>query len=129
MRSDRVLLGAIVGWSVLVGAGFAGLLIYKSTPGRAASAPVRWPARSSLHHAGDEPTLVMMIHPRCPCTRASLDELNSLASTRTFKTYIVVVSPPGVSRGWDETPTVRRAREIPGATVIRHPGGREASLF
>jgi hypothetical protein len=51
---------------------------YESTPGVAAATPGRWPADSRIKPDADRATLVMLAHPHCPCTRASIGELARL---------------------------------------------------
>ena len=55
-------------------------------------------ARSSASHAQ---TLVMFVHPRCPCTRASIAELERVVaqSGGTVKPRIVFSLPDGAIRG------------------------------
>src|SRR5438105_15392716 len=84
-----------IAWGVLVACGFVALARYKSIAGEMAPAPVRWPEGTRLVRAGDRPTLVMFAHPRCACTRASIAELNRLASERSFDTLVVFLSPAG----------------------------------
>jgi len=92
---------------------------------------VRWPADSALVRAQGQPTLVLLAHPQCSCTRASLDELGEAlarAGTRP-KTYVLFLKPEGVSNGWEETDSWRVAAALPDVTVVRDDSGREASRF
>ena len=58
-------------------------MAYDNTPGAAADAPAAWPAESALARDPAAPTLVMLAHPRCDCTRASLGELAELLARVT----------------------------------------------
>jgi hypothetical protein len=72
----------------------------------------------------------MFVHPKCPCTRASLAELERLqAQSPQLDLRIVTLLPEAAGSGWSETPLSRRARELPDALVIKDPTGREASRF
>src|SRR5437867_1902866 len=73
-----VLLLAILLWFVSVGAGLSFLWSYENAAGVAAAAPSRWPNESRIKPAPDRATLVMLTHPQCPCTRASIEELDKL---------------------------------------------------
>lgn len=64
----------IVAWVLAIAAGNGLLYAYSFAPGRAAGAPVMWPAEVSISRAATLPTLVMAAHPRCS-TRASIAEL------------------------------------------------------
>ena len=61
--------------AIWLGAATTGLWVlwrYDNTPGKAAAAPGQWPASTTLVRASDRPTLVMLAHPHCTCTRASM---------------------------------------------------------
>ena len=68
---------AIVGslWLISVCVGMGHLIHYENTPGQAGPHPAEWPASSRIPRGKDGATLVMLVHPRCPCSRASLGEL------------------------------------------------------
>src|SRR5262249_24925418 len=121
-----VLWGAIAlrGGGLAVGLGL--LLDYKRTPGEAASAPPLWPSTSSLPRDPGRATLVLFAHPRCPCTRASLSELEALlahvsgGASSSLNPLVVMARPPGVDAAWTEDGELwRAARRIPGVTVVR----------
>ena len=74
--------GAI--WLAAASTGLWVLWRYDNTPGQSAVAPNQWPASATLARATDRPTLVMLAHPHCTCTRASLGELAEvIARART----------------------------------------------
>jgi len=120
-------------WTGAVTAGLATLAAYDNAPGTAASAPPRWPVPSRLAMDRDRPTLVMLAHPRCTCTRASVGELAELMARapQRPKAYVVFVKPGRVaaSRAWERTDLWDRAAAIPDVTVIRDDDGHEAALF
>jgi hypothetical protein len=117
-------------WGLVVACGFGYLYRYKSAAGRAADAPRTWPASSALAREPGRPTLLMIAHPRCPCTRASLTEFSGLATTHPdAQTFVIFVKPAGTEPGWEDSDTLRRAREIPGAHVVIDDDGREAARF
>jgi hypothetical protein len=134
-RPRRRALWAMLGvlWVGAVSAGLASLAAYDNRPGAAASPPPRWPAATRLTPAADRPTLVMLAHPRCSCSRASLGELAELIARapNRSKAYVVFVKPGrvGTSAGWEDTDLWRQAAAIPGVTVIRDDDGHEAGLF
>jgi hypothetical protein len=118
-------------WLVIVVAGFVALIRYASLPGAAASSSARWPAGSSLAPAADRPTLVFFAHPRCGCTRASLNELHRLHSRVTHPplTYVVFQLPKGVSDDWRHSDLWASAERIPGARLVADEEGRESARF
>src|SRR4051812_25031914 len=63
-------------WVVGLGAGFAAMFRYQSTVGEFGRTPERWPMSAPISLDSGRPTLLVFAHPQCPCTRASLEELN-----------------------------------------------------
>ena len=130
-KNGLILLAACALWVSVIGAGIKFIWGYESTPGVAASAPDRWPADSRIKLAADRPTLVMLAHPRCPCTRASIGELARLMTQAQGRVtaYVLFVKPPDFSEGWERTDLWASAAAIPGVTVVRDDDGVEAGRF
>jgi hypothetical protein len=128
---QRTLWALLVLWLASAATGLTWLMAYDNTPGTPANAPSGWPAGSMLARDAAGPTLVMLAHPRCDCTRASIGELAELLARapRRPRTFVVFVRPGGVPTAWEQTGTFDRARRIPGVTVIRDDNGDEASRF
>lgn len=131
-KKNRMILiatGAL--WVFMICTGLGILWSYERTPGVAASALERWPADTTLRHAGDGATLVMLAHPHCPCTRASLGELARLMAQAQgrVKAYVLFVKPSDFPEGWEKTDLSSTASTIPGVTVVRDDEGVEAGRF
>lgn len=119
-------------WGMVVMGGSGALMFYSLKPGEASPVvPTTWPATSRLPLASDEPTLVMFAHPKCPCTRASIGELETLMARVQGKVKVRVVffRPEGVEENWAETDLWRSAAAIPGVEVQLDADGREAREF
>lgn len=130
MRS--IYIGALfTGWLGALATGATAVWTYQATPGRAAEAPALWPGESALVRTPGLPTIVQINHPKCACTRASLDELNTiLAEVGTnMSTFVLFVRPDGAEAGFEQTETWTRAHELPGTKVVRDDGGHEAARF
>ncbi|MGE0786317.1 MAG: RedB protein [Sandaracinaceae bacterium] len=112
-------------------AGYLVLVDYGSAPGQPARAPQRWPASSSLPLAAGVPTLLMIIHPRCACTRASIAELARLMVPLDgrVRAFAVLALPGGATDEWRETDLWRSVARIPGITVFADEGAEEADRF
>lgn len=121
----------IVLWSVAVGAGSTLLWNYATTAGAAAMPPEHWPAQSSIEREPGTATLIMLAHPRCPCTRASIAELAVLMARigPRARAHVLFVRPQKSDANWDKTTLSQAAAAIPGVTVHPDPGGVEAALF
>ena len=118
-------------WAALVGTGLWWLWSYENAPGLAATPPAEWPSASRIQLAPDQPTLVMLAHPRCPCTRASIGELASIMahSQGRLRAFVLLIKPEGSFDDWEKTDLWRSASAIPGVTVIKDSAGIEARLF
>jgi hypothetical protein len=123
-------LGAAV-WVACVAAGLKVVYDYQSAPGKAADAPATWPAATRVPRAQGAWQLVMLAHPRCPCTRASIGELAIVMARAagTLKAHVLFVKPDGVDATWEHTDLWDSADRIPGVTALVDPGGREAAAL
>src|SRR5688500_10944324 len=74
-RTRLSIIVAAASWWVVIGYGLARLSAYANTPGPGAVAPRTWPAYSRIALDMQRPTLVMLVHPQCACSRASVGEL------------------------------------------------------
>lgn len=130
MRNRLVLALMLLVWLSVVAGGMTAVWSYNHRPSKAASAPVQWPNRSQLQRFPAY-TLVMLAHPKCPCTRATLEELSKLmAHTQgRLQTYVLFVKPEGSSPDWTYTDLWYSASAIPGVTVITDVEGHEATRF
>jgi len=118
-------------WLLAVGTGFALVLNYQNTGGRAGTAPEHWPSGTQIMLDSKQYTLVMFAHPRCPCTRASLEELNRLLaqSRGRVAAQVVFFKPVTNSNDWQQTDLWRSATAIPGVAVHEDLNGAQARLF
>ncbi len=82
-----------------------------AAPGDAGAPTPDWPAGTTLRLASDGPTLVMLAHPQCPCTVASLDELERLlaAAAGPARAYVVLTVPADAPAGFEQGESLERA--------------------
>ncbi len=115
-------------WLIAVGVGFGSLETYKTTPGAAETVTTDFPGAGVVQRAVNRPCLVMFAHPHCPCSRASLHELERLMAVAPDACPVLVlfVIPKGVSPGWERTTLWEEAAAIPGVHVEVDVGGEEA---
>jgi hypothetical protein len=115
-------------WVLAVGFGQLKLLDYSNTASVGAASPARWPESSTLARRPGRLTAVMLAHPQCPCTRASIGELAIAAaqSAGRLDIFVVFLDSPAFEVKSD---LWRAAAEIPNTTVIADPGGAEIGRF
>jgi hypothetical protein len=101
------------------------------SPGRVGVVASSWPANSSIALAKDRPTLVMVAHPQCPCTRASMGELAQVVAHIQDKArvYVLFYTPAESRADWENTDLRRSAAQIPGVAVLSDIDGVEARRF
>lgn len=128
-RFTAVVLG--MAWTVAVGVGLCVVLNYETAAGSIGAVPQTWPASSTLHHSEKRMTLVMLAHPRCPCTRATIGELAQIMAEAQGKVdaYVLFFRPKEAGANWDATDLRRSAAAIPGVTVKSDLEGVEALRF
>jgi hypothetical protein len=117
----------ILAWGSLVGTGFIMIHRFETTPGPRGDAPPLWPAGCPFQPDAGRFTLVMALHPHCPCSRASVRELAALVGRfpERAAVYVLVYEPEEVPAGWHENELERSVQKIPGAQIIHD---RDASL-
>jgi hypothetical protein len=127
-----VLLTATFGlaWIATVFLGVRALLNYENTPGRIGVVSQSWPG-SRIPHVPGFSTLVMLAHPHCPCTRASVGELALIMAQvrQPVAAYVLFLKPAGSAKDWEKTDLWQSAAAIPGVTVVADFDGDEARRF
>jgi hypothetical protein len=138
MRASRsAVSAAILGWCIAafgVWAWMSGYGFKTYAPSEAFQAE-RWPRSSSLALADERPTLLLFLHPRCPCTTASVRELEKLLADRDLpsrrapKLIAVATLPAAASEAWRSGTVVEDVARLPNAVVAWDVGGVEAARF
>jgi hypothetical protein len=132
LRTKRILATLLfaITWIASVAFGIRVLFQYENTPGSVGEPPQEWPG-VQIERATDRPTLVMLAHPRCPCTVASVGELAQTMARLQGKVaaYVLFVKPKEAGRDWEDTNLRRSAEAIPGVKVLFDPDGVEAGRF
>jgi hypothetical protein len=125
-----LLLGCIV-WLGAVGYGLRLVWSYENSPGKSGTPPAAWPANSAIGRKTGLPTLVLFIHPHCPCSRATIGELAGLMahSQGLVNANVVFVKPAGFSEAWEQTDLWTSALDIPAVHVSIDENGVEAQRF
>jgi hypothetical protein len=124
-----IVLGAL--WVLFIVSGFSILKQEAFTPVPGGASPAFFPVSSGLPLDRNKATLVFFAHPHCPCTRASLHELEAiLAETGNNVSVVMVFAiPDGVPAGWEKGDLWNRAAALPGLHLFSDTGGREARGF
>src|SRR5580692_1471170 len=125
------LIALVVTWSAALGAGQLALLHYQSIPDQLGVAPAVWPPTSSIRPEPGHYTILLFAHPRCPCTKASLQELARVTARCTEKTdtHVLFVRPAGAPAGWEGSALRQCESVVQGTMVAVDEDGAEARRF
>jgi len=131
LHTRKAFIIGTIGWLLVVVAGLGSLWSYSVTPGEPAAAPAEWPTSTGLRRGPGVPTLVVFLHPHCPCSRATIGELARLVAQANGRmtTYVVFSRPREVAKEWTKTDLWRSASLVPGATVLSDDEELEARRF
>ena len=118
-------------WPAIIGIGEYILLNYEKTPGVLANAPSQWPSGTSIERHPDFMTLLMFVHPHCPCTRASIGELAILMAhcRNRLRVNVIFLKPEKFTEDWAKTDTFKMVAAIPDIKIRIDEDGLEARRF
>jgi len=124
-------LGFLFAWILAIAAGYFALVNYSTTPKDSAVASRSWPQAVSLVRDATRPTLVMFLHPKCPCSTASLRMIEQAEGghTDTMRSWFVFTKPAHEPDSWCHGVVWDMAAEIPQSKRLVDIDGRIASRF
>lgn len=104
---------------------------YQNRPGEPGRPPALFPGHSRLKLSHTGPTLIIHVHPHCPCTRASLEELSRVVAraARKPQIYALFLRPEEFPPDWIQTDLYIKALLIPNLTVLDDYKGLETKRF
>jgi hypothetical protein len=120
-----ILVSALLAWAMSVGFGFLLILQYEATAGPAADLPVSLATEAPPQGPR---ILIMLAHPRCPCTRASLAELEKIMihGQERFEAHVYFLQPESFPLSWCQGELWDNAAALPGVQVHADVQGRKA---
>jgi len=111
-------------WLLTIGLCMNGLARYSSTPSGTEVLPGQLPADSRIHTDPQRATLLVFLHPHCPCSRATVSELDRLLSqvSGRVNAYAVVIHPAETPADWYRTTLWHQVSGIRDLTTIVDAG-------
>lgn len=118
-RKSLLILG-VSAWLAAVGLGFAGLAMHEARSGREARAGETWPSDSALPRSQGKSTLLVFLHPHCPCSQATVGELAALLADCPSEAQVCVVfyRPAGFAEGWERSSLWSQAEALRGVQLV-----------
>jgi hypothetical protein len=119
---------ALAAWAAVVVIYLGWLTAYSFAPGGLATPPRLQAVALPRARDADSHLLVMAVHPKCPCSRASVGELGRLlARSRDRLECVVLVYRPHEQRGsWSDTDLVETTRLQPHTQIADDTDGQLA---
>lgn len=130
-NSKRIILFLLLLWGGAVVIGLGQLEKYSATEGKMDLGLTGWPVDSQLPLSDKKPTLVMFLHPKCPCSHATVGELEILLARKRdfFQLLVIFFQPEAEPEAWGDTALRHRVAALPGARIYHDVDGKESRLF
>lgn len=119
--------GLVWSWGAALCVAFCLLAVYAQRSGHPVDPPNNVPSGVQLAPAGY--TLVLVLHPKCPCSQASLYELERLAARcgERLSIRIYVFKPRSADSQWSQAAVATCRARFPAARVVADPDGQMAA--
>ena len=130
--SSRGVVVAVWMWAVAVLIGAATLLQYSLFEGARADVPLRQPEKQSVTAAEkSKADVFVFVHPHCPCSRATVTQLNRLTERSDSEAIIHVLffCPDSQPDAWTRTTLWAEAAKNDELVCSIDRGGRRAAEF
>ncbi len=129
--STSLLVLVTIVWGLASAFGFWVLLDYASTPGAEGIAHSDWPADTLLVVDHSRSTIIVALHPHCPCSRATASELAEIMARcpGKAKVHVLFLKPSLFPSEWERTPLWDDVASIPDVQVHCDEDGREIQRF
>ncbi len=118
-------------WCIAVASGFALLSLYSQRSSPESQPPRVWPEHVLLECPSGVAKLLVFIHPKCPCTSATLSELDRLiAEVGTgLQVVFLVDCPEDLRDDWMYSESTSRCRSMPQSSTVVDYDGKLAREF
>lgn len=127
----RLLAGAIVAWGGIILAGVLLMADRDTRPAESSGVLRSWPSDTNLARSPDKSNVVLFAHPQCPCTRATLRELERVVARcgELASVQVLLCLPDGAPSDFDQSELRQQAEAIPGVRVSSDAASAEARHF
>lgn len=119
-------------WLMGLSLGFSSLAVYDNQAALVRPAPSKQPPSTSLPSEGvDGNSLIMFVHPYCPCSRATINELSKLMTHcgKKLQATVVFFRPRGETAKVQQSDLWKTASSIPGISLVVDNDGAEQRRY
>jgi hypothetical protein len=119
---------ALLFWLAMIASGHIWLLRYSFAEGATSMAPHTIPASLGLPPRLARPQFLLALHPRCPCSRATLNELAKILTRAPHASDVTVLiyKPADEPDAWMDGPLLESCRRM-ACRICPDPDGRLAA--
>lgn len=122
---------AFAAWGLALFSGLLAITAYASRPGQQGVANPVWPKDSLINRSSASPTVVLFLHPKCPCSRSTVRELEAALEGcgAVVNLQVGFYCPTSETDQWTRTDLRAFVEYLcPGCSFVDH-AGHEAHLF
>lgn len=129
----------LIAWLVSVVVAFLQLADYACRPGQAAEPRSAWPSETKLNFIDDHWNVLVFMHPKCPCSRASMTELQRVieqledSNGQNIVTQFVFFHPEAESQAdsedWNDSELIRASSKLTDLAPWFDRGAVESRRF
>ena len=118
------------GWCLLAVAGCLVLTSHATAPGASGHPRTNWPGDTVIPLDERRPTLLLFLHPLCPCSKASIDELKEILECcgDRVRPHAVVLQTTVLDSDCSRV-IDRSLADVPGIDIRRDQGGELSRRF
>lgn len=134
-RRHSIITAAVLLWLAALVGGLSVLHSYGGQDAPTDAVVNHWVDVSELGPTSDATTMLFFVHPKCPCTSASIDELaellRELDASKRPDLRVVIRTPERseIALEWKEEALRGRLAALPNSTLIDDQGGAIARAF
>ncbi|PQO45433.1 hypothetical protein [Blastopirellula marina] len=126
---------AFVLWVIAVVGVLGSMIAYGGMAGAQLPAPKFWPNDTTIARSLDKPTLLVFLHPECPCSRATLDNLEPVIRDRDIAVVVICLGQLDLDSCEDLDhlggchSQLRRWSQYSNVNLVSDPVGQESDRF
>ena len=126
----RIALGtSVAAWVFCVGFGSYVLLVFSARAAVTSTAPSSIPFNTKLVTTSNTPSLMVFLHPHCPCSKSTIEQLRKLLTTTETRIdcHVLFVIPAGAPCNWEKGSLFDEVKTIQGVDTFIDIDGCEAT--
>ncbi len=130
-RNNLLLSLGLILWLSIIAYGYSLVIHYELKPNSQITSLQAWPDNSQLKLDPQRDTLIIFVHPKCPCSKASIAELDRLLTSfhDRLRTIVVFIKPEGQSESWVKGNLWTKVQSLPEVTVYIDNDNQETHNF